>query len=48
MARGHIKYWSRPTLTRLMHENGFAVRRFHGVGRLPYLWKSMILVAQKV
>jgi len=45
---GHIKFWSRATLTRLLSENGFRVVGFSGVGRLPYLWKSMVLVAQKV
>jgi 2-polyprenyl-3-methyl-5-hydroxy-6-metoxy-1,4-benzoquinol methylase len=44
---GHIKFWSRATLTRLLSENGFRVVGFGGVGRLPYLWKSMVLVAQK-
>lgn len=44
---GHVKFWSRRTLTRLLQENGFEVVAFHGVGRLPYLWKSMILVAKK-
>lgn len=44
---GHIKFWSRATLTRLLEENGFRVVGFSGVGRLPYLWKSMVLVAQK-
>lgn len=44
---GHIKFWSRATLTQLLNENGFQVVEFSGVGRLPYLWKSMVLVAQK-
>jgi 2-polyprenyl-3-methyl-5-hydroxy-6-metoxy-1,4-benzoquinol methylase len=44
---GHIKFWSRTTLTQLLTENGFQVIGFSGVGRLPYLWKSMVLVAQK-
>jgi 2-polyprenyl-3-methyl-5-hydroxy-6-metoxy-1,4-benzoquinol methylase len=44
---GHIKFWSRRTLTQLLEENNFEVRSFHGVGRIPYLWKSMILVSQK-
>jgi 2-polyprenyl-3-methyl-5-hydroxy-6-metoxy-1,4-benzoquinol methylase len=44
---GHIKFWSRKTLTRLLHDNGFAVTGFGGVGRLPYLWKSMVLVSEK-
>ena len=44
---GHIKFWSRRTLTRLLEEAGFRVERFVGVGRVPLLWKSMILVARK-
>lgn len=45
---GHIKFWSRKTLTRLLADNGFEVVSFRGAGRLPYLWKSMVLVARKV
>jgi 2-polyprenyl-3-methyl-5-hydroxy-6-metoxy-1,4-benzoquinol methylase len=45
---GHIKFWSRATLTQLLAEHGFKVVRFVGAGRLPYLWKSMILVAQRI
>lgn len=44
---GHIKFWSRRTLGQLLSENGFETIGFSGVGRLPYLWKSMILVARK-
>ena len=45
---GHIKFWSRKTLTQLLEANGFRVTEFHGAGRLPWLWKSMILVAKAV
>lgn len=45
---GHIKFFSRATLTKLLEDNGFRVVAFHGVGRLPFLWKSMILVAEAV
>lgn len=45
---GHIKFWSRKTLSALLEDNGFDVLAFHGVGRMPFLWKSMILVARKV
>lgn len=45
---GHIKFWSCNTLTALLEGNGFRVEEFYGVGRLPYLWKSMILVARKI
>lgn len=44
---GHVKFWSRATLTRLLEEEGFRVERFQGVGRLPWLWKSMLLTAQR-
>lgn len=45
---GHIKFWSRSTLTELLTRNGFEVVQFAGMGRLPYLWKSMALVAKSV
>jgi 2-polyprenyl-3-methyl-5-hydroxy-6-metoxy-1,4-benzoquinol methylase len=45
---GHIKFWSRATLSALLEANGFRVVSFSGVGRLPYLWKSMVLVAERV
>src|SRR6266516_5701131 len=43
----HIKLSSRKTLSQLLNETGFRVVRFIGAGRLPFLWKSMIIVAQK-
>lgn len=43
---GHIKFWSRRTLTLLLEENGFKVTQFVGAGRVFGLWKSMILVAR--
>jgi 2-polyprenyl-6-hydroxyphenyl methylase/3-demethylubiquinone-9 3-methyltransferase len=36
-----------PGLIQLLEENGFKVIGFHGVGRVPYLWKSMVVVAEK-
>lgn len=45
---GHIKFWSKATLSKLLVENGFQVVGFSGVGRLPYLWKSMVIVAKKI
>ncbi|HEY5552108.1 MAG TPA: hypothetical protein VIK52_09475 [Opitutaceae bacterium] len=44
---GHIKFWSRKTLTRLLEEEGFRVTGFIGAGRVPCLWMSMIMVAVK-
>ena len=44
---GHIKFWSLPTLTTLLKDAGFQNIRFHRVGRIPALAKSMIAVAEK-
>jgi len=44
---GHIKFWSIKTLTELLEEAGFDEIRFHRVGRIPMLAKSMIGVARK-
>jgi 2-polyprenyl-6-hydroxyphenyl methylase/3-demethylubiquinone-9 3-methyltransferase len=44
---GHIKFWSRRTLTDMLEQNGFRVQRFQGCGRVPYLWKAMVLVAER-
>ena len=44
---GHIKFWSRETLSGLLTEQGFTDVRFVGAGRVPYIWKSMILIARK-
>lgn len=44
---GHIKFWSRASITALFQEQGLTVTHFKGVGRLPYLWKSMLIVARK-
>jgi 2-polyprenyl-3-methyl-5-hydroxy-6-metoxy-1,4-benzoquinol methylase len=43
---GHIKFWSKNTLSRLLEEEGFEVKQFIGCGRIPYMWKSMLLVGQ--
>lgn len=44
---GHIKFWSKKTISRLLNDHGFEVEKIDGVGRFPYLWKSMIVVARK-
>lgn len=43
---GHIKFWTRKSLSDLFMQQGFKELEFEGVGRLPYLWKSMIMVFQ--
>jgi 2-polyprenyl-6-hydroxyphenyl methylase/3-demethylubiquinone-9 3-methyltransferase len=44
---GHIKFWSRKTLTQLMLEAGFSDIRLGSAGRLPIVAKSMIAVLRK-
>jgi 2-polyprenyl-6-hydroxyphenyl methylase/3-demethylubiquinone-9 3-methyltransferase len=44
---GHIKLWSRRTLSTLLDEAGFVNIRFAGAGRIPFLWKSMVLCADR-
>ncbi len=43
---GHIKLWSRKTLTKVLTNSGFTVTQFRGCGRFPYFWKSMIIKAR--
>jgi 2-polyprenyl-3-methyl-5-hydroxy-6-metoxy-1,4-benzoquinol methylase len=42
---GHIKMWSRNTITKLLEEEGFHITHFKGCGRVPYIWKSMMIKA---
>lgn len=40
---GHIKLWSRRTLSALLVEAGFVNLQFRGAGRLPGLWMTMVM-----
>ena len=40
---GHIKFWSRTTLQKLFTDEGFEFESFEGLGRLPYLWMTMLM-----
>lgn len=44
---GHIKFFSRATLGQLLAAQGFEAVHFGGVGRVPYLWKSMVMTMRK-
>ncbi len=44
---GHIKLFSRKTLSALILEAGFRDLQFRGAGRYPYLWKSMVIAATR-
>jgi 2-polyprenyl-3-methyl-5-hydroxy-6-metoxy-1,4-benzoquinol methylase len=43
---GHIKFWSRKTLSQLLIDKGFSIVAFKGCGRVPYFWKSMVIKAK--
>lgn len=43
---GHIKFWSKKTLTQLLTEFKFSNIKFYGTGRIPLLWKSMIITGE--
>lgn len=43
---GHIKFWSRNTITQLFRNANFNVIGFVGCGRFPYMWKSMLVHAK--
>jgi 2-polyprenyl-3-methyl-5-hydroxy-6-metoxy-1,4-benzoquinol methylase len=43
---GHIKFWSKATLSKALNNAGFNVVDFKGCGRVPYFWKSMIIKAR--
>ena len=44
---GHIKFWSRATLTKLFEDEGFAFESFEGLGRFPFLWMTMLMCFTK-
>lgn len=43
---GHIKFWSKNTLSKILIKHGFSIEEFKGCGRFPFLWKSMIIKAK--
>lgn len=45
---GHIKFFSKYTMLQLASQHRLKLVKFYGSGRLPYLWKSMVIVAQKI
>jgi 2-polyprenyl-3-methyl-5-hydroxy-6-metoxy-1,4-benzoquinol methylase len=44
---GHIKFWSQATLTTLLERAGFVNIDFKGAGRVPFLWKSMVMCGDR-
>ena len=44
---GHIKLWSRKTLSTLLTEAGFVNLQFQGAGRVSWLWMTMLMAGDK-
>lgn len=44
---GHVKFFSKNTLNQILKSSGFELVDFIGSGRIPYFWKSMIIIARK-
>ena len=44
---GHIKFWSVESLSTLLFEAGFEGISWQGLGRVPHLWKDMLITAHK-
>lgn len=44
---GHIKFFDKRNLTRLLMETGFRNLRYRGLGRVPYLWMNMVVEAER-
>lgn len=44
---GHIKFWSRKSLCRLLEQTGFRILAVEGIGRLPWLWKSLLVCCER-
>ena len=44
---GHIKFWSRKTLSQLFTDAGFVNLQFRGAGRMPYLWMTMLMSGER-
>jgi len=44
---GHIKLFSKMTLFKILKDNGIRPSIFYGGGRMPLMWKSMVIVGRK-
>lgn len=44
---GHIKFYSQKSLVKVLAQNGFKVIKFNYCRRIPYLWRLMVVLAQK-
>ena len=44
---GHIKFFSNKALTLLLQTAGFRDEHFVGVGRIPFMWRSVVVCATR-
>jgi 2-polyprenyl-3-methyl-5-hydroxy-6-metoxy-1,4-benzoquinol methylase len=45
---GHIKFWSRRTLSELLESHGFRLEQIFGIGRPWPVWASLVVIAAKI
>lgn len=45
---GHVKFFSKNTIYKILKETDFKPVNFFGCGRVPYLWRSMIVGSTKI
>lgn len=45
---GHIKFFTKDTIYRILRETGFEPIKLYGLGGVPYLWHSMAIAAKKL
>jgi len=43
----HIRFFTKKSLEKLMNKYGLKVKKKHFVGRIPFLWKSMVFISEK-
>lgn len=44
---GHIKLFSKKTMSKLLRRNSFRMLEFHGAGNFAYFWRTMVVVAAR-
>lgn len=44
---GHIKLFSKKTLSKLLRRNSYRMIEFHGAGNFAYFWRTMVVVASR-
>lgn len=42
---GHIKLFSKKTMSKLLDRNAYKMLEFHGAGNIPLFWRTMVVVA---